>query len=190
MKRGRDTFNKFKPLINLLVSLHRLMPKFLRIKIFGFYQTTKGKKGLIMRYILLKTLAREVGDNVAIHPNVYLFNIENLSLGNNVSIHPMCYLEAKGNIIIKDDVSIAHSVTILSVNHIFKDLKIPIKEQGITMKETVINENVWVGAKASILEGVTIGSGAIVATGAVVNKNVNTNNIVGGVPAKTISIRS
>jgi acetyltransferase-like isoleucine patch superfamily enzyme len=189
MVRGRDKFRKIKPLINMLVKLYSIFPRKLRTKLFEHYRNTKGNKGLVIRYALLKTIAIQVGDNVAIYPDVYIFHTEGLSIGNNVSIHPMCYIEAKGGITIGDDVSIAHAVTILSVNHIYSDLNVPIKDQGIEYKQTEIKTNVWIGAKASVLAGVTVSSGAIIATGAVVTKDVAEKTIVGGVPAALIKAR-
>lgn len=189
MERGRDKFNKFKPIINILVKFYSLFPKRIRVILFEHYRTTKGKRGLLIRYILLKSIAKHIGENVAIAPDVYIFNPEYLSIGDNVSIHPMCYIEAKGGIKIGNDVSIAHAVTLLSVNHIYSDLNRPIKDQGIDYREVEIKSDVWVGAKASILAGVTVESGCIIATGAVVTKNVNNYYIVGGIPSKLIKIR-
>ena len=137
---------------------------------------------------MLKTLA-DIGDNVSINPNIYIFNPENLSIGNNVSIHPMCYIQASGGIKIGNDVSIAHGVTLLSESHRFSNLNIPIKDQGLDYKETIIQSNVWIGAKASILAGVTVKSGSIIGAGAVVTKEVEEYSIVGGVPAKVIKSR-
>ena len=138
----------------------------------------------------MKNISKNLGDNVYIAPDVYIFNAENLSIGSNVSIHSMSYIEAIGGVIIGDDVSIAHAVTILSVNHRYSELNIPIKDQGLEFKKTQIKSNVWVGAKASILYGTTIETGSIVATGAVVTKNVNEFSVVGGVPAKLIKKRT
>lgn len=190
MQRGRDKFSKFKSIINLLVKSCSIFPKSVRVKLFEHFRMLKGKKGFLIRYVLLKTIANDVGDNVSIHPNVYIFNPEGLSIGDNVSIHPMCYIEAKGGIRIGNDVSIAHQATLLSVNHIYSDLDIPIKDQGIEYKATEIKSNVWIGAKASILAGVVVDSGVVVATGGVVTKNVEKDTVIGGVPAKVIKRRS
>ena len=65
----------------------------------------------------------------------------------------------------------------------------PIKEQGLTLLETKICDNVWIGAKATILGGVIINSGAVVGAGAVVTKNVMENAVVTGGPAKNIKFR-
>ena len=141
------------------------------------------------RYALLKTLAKRLGDNVAIFPDVYLLNVQALEIGNNVSLQPMVYIEAYGGIRIGNDVSIAEGASVFSVNHGFKDLNTPIKDQEITSLPIEIEDNVWIGSKATILGGVKISSGTIVAAGAVVNKPTETNSIVAGVPAKLVKKR-
>ena len=150
---------------------------------------TLGYKGLVLRYALLKTIAKSCGDNVSIHPDVYLFSVSQMVFGNNVSIHPMCYIDASGEIDIGNDVSIAHATTILSTTHTFDNLDVPIKDQQIEKRKTVIEDNVWIGAKATILCGNVICSGSVVAAGAVVTHDVSANTIVAGVPARVIGER-
>jgi len=86
-------------------------------------------------------------------------------------------------------VSIAHGTSILSEEHKYSDLNQNIKDQGCELKETIIENNVWIGAGCRILAGSHIESGSIVAAGAVVKKRVKANSIVGGVPARMIKSR-
>ena len=187
--RGRDKFKKYKFLINSLVKFSYILPYQLRLKLFRSFRMLQGLKGLLIRYVLLKTIAKKCGDNVSIHPNAYIFNPQNLSVGDNVSIHPLCYIESLGEVEIGNDVSIAHGVTIMSTNHNYNQLEVPINNQGITKEKVIIKNNVWIGAKATILAGVIISSGSIIGAGVLVNKNVQENHIVGGIPAKLIKIR-
>ncbi len=85
------------------------------------------------------------------------------------------------NITIGNDVVISSGVTIRdSDNHV-------IKEVGfVKTKPIVIGDHVWIGMNVTILKGVKIGNGAIIAAGAVVNKDVKNNTLVGGVPAKIL----
>jgi acetyltransferase-like isoleucine patch superfamily enzyme len=189
MVRGRDKFNRFKPIISLLVNMCNLLPFIMRQKLFVFFRMTTGNKGLVLRYILLKSLAKGCGDNVSIHPGVYIFSPQNITIGHNVSIHPMCYIDALGVIYIGNDVSIAHGVTIMSSTHQYSNLKIPIKDQPVDQLTTEISDNVWVGSKVTILAGVKVSSGSVLAAGAVITKNVDNNTIVGGVPAKKLKDR-
>lgn len=187
--RGRDKFNKYKNLILFMVKVFSLFPYGIRTTMFDFFRMTNGSKGLVIRYILFKTLSKDCGDNVAIHPNVYFFGLKNLSVGNNVSIHPMCYIDAVGTIEIGDDVSIAHSTTILSTEHKFDNLEANIKDQGVLCKKTIIHSNVWIAAGCRILAGTVINSGSILASGAVLKEIVEKNSIYGGIPAKFIKKR-
>lgn len=65
----------------------------------------------------------------------------------------------------------------------------PINKQGESFEKIVIGNNVWIGAKATILMGVTIEDNAIIGAHALVNRNVKKNEIVGGVPIRTIRMR-
>lgn len=189
MMRGREKFRKLKPLINLLVSFLKLFPKGVRIRMFYSARYTKGNYGKLMRYALLKTIATSVGDNVLIGEGVFFLNPQKAIIGNNVSIHPMSYLECLGGLTIGDDVSIAHSTTIMTTNHGYELTDVPIKEQEVTKAEVIIRNNVWIASKATILSGNVVNEGAIVGAGAVVTKDVPSNTIVAGVPAKVIRRR-
>lgn len=187
--RGRDKFNKFAKLISFLYRFYSLFPQKVREMLFEHYRMTKGIKGLVVRYALLKTLAVNCGTNVSIHPGVYIIRPERISIGNNVSIHPMSYFDAIGEIIIGNDVSIAHSVTIMSASHNYDRTDIPIKDQGLTAGSTYIADNVWIGAKATILSGKRLNTGCVIAANCVVTKDVEANTIVGGIPNKVLKRR-
>ena len=89
-----------------------------------------------------------------------------------------------GPVCIGNHVNLAQGITVTALNHIFKDSSRRIDEQGVSTKPVVIGDDVWIGANAVILPGVTIGSHCVVAAGAVVTKDIPDNTLVGGVPAK------
>ena len=190
MKRGREIFSKAKPILRFLAKIVSIAPIRVRKNILTFFRDTKGYKGLGIRYILLKSITKECGDNVSIHPGVYLLNAEGLKIGNNVSIHPMCYLDACGGIEIGNDVSIAHGVSVLSFEHLFSNKEVCIKDQGISLRKVVIENNVWVGAKATITGGKRIGTGSIIGAGSIITHDVPKYVVVAGVPAKIIKNRA
>lgn len=187
--RGREVFQKFKPFMLALSVALKVFPKSVRAKMLVCFRRTKGYKGLVIRYVLLKTLAKSCGDNVSVHPDVYLFSVSQLTLGDNISIHPMCYIDACGEIDIGSDVSIAHGTTILSTTHSFENTDVPIKNQPVILKKTRIENNVWIGAKATVLCGNTVHSGSVIAAGAVVTHDVPGNTVVAGIPARVIKER-
>lgn len=175
---GREKFQKYKNVINLMVKCSKVIPIRFRKVLFNKFRNLNGKKGLAIRYILLKSVNDNIGNNISIHPGCYLFSVDKLEIGDNVSIHPMCYIDATGGIKIGSDVSIAHGTTILSTSHSFGDKGISIKYQEILSRETEIGNNVWIGCKSTVLYGVNIGSGSIVGACSLVNKNVPKNTIV------------
>lgn len=91
-----------------------------------------------------------------------------------------------GPVRIGNNVNLAQGITVTALNHNFEDASRRIDEQGISTKPVVIGDDVWIGANAVILPGVTIGRHVVVAAGAVVTKDVPDNCVVGGVPAKVI----
>jgi acetyltransferase-like isoleucine patch superfamily enzyme len=183
---GRKFFNRISIIINIFSSIISIFPSKLNVQVFYLLRYFPGKMGIGFRYLYLRSLAIKCGKNVSIHQGVYLKSIRKLAIGNNVSIHPMCYIDAAGGLEIKDNVSIAHSCSILTTNHQWSDISIPIKYNNIIYGKVSINDDVWIGCGCRILAGVTIGNRAIVAAGAVVNKNVENNTIVGGIPAKIL----
>lgn len=189
LKRGREKFDRYKNLINLLIKVVSVFPINFRKKAFEQFRFTKGIVGIGIRYILLKSIAKKCGENILIHPGVYIFSPEKLILGNNISVHPMSYIDATGGIIIGNDVSIAHGVTILSTSHAYEDLDIPIRDQKVLIGKTVVKNDVWIGAKATILYRVVVDNGSIIGANSLVNKSVSMNSIVGGNPSKLIKSR-
>ena len=91
-----------------------------------------------------------------------------------------------GPVTIGSHVNLAQGITVTALNHNFDDATKRIDEQGVSTRPVVIGDDVWIGANAVILPGVTIGHHAVVAAGAVVTKDVAPQTIVGGVPAKEI----
>ncbi len=107
---------------------------------------------------------------------------KHIKLGKNIFINHACTFLDLGGITIEDDVQIGPKVNLITENHPVD----PSKRKYLELKSILIKRNAWIGAGATILPGVTIGENSIVAAGAVVNKDVHDNSIVGGIPAKFI----
>lgn len=127
------------------------------------------------------------------------------SLGRQSVIESYCCINnAVGDVVIGDDtrvgihntiigpvtigshVNLAQGITVTALNHNFDDSDKRIDEQGVSTSQVVIGDDVWIGANAVVLPGVTIGTHSIVAAGAVVTKDVPPHSLVAGVPAKII----
>ena len=183
---GRTYAQKFRGIISLMSSMLLIFPKSFRLFLLKTFRGLKGRTGIIVRYILIKNLASQCGNNVCIMEDVYLHNVEKLCIGDNVSIHPLCYVDAIGEINIGDNVSIAHNCSLVSFNHTYHDTTSPIKYNPLVNGKITIENDVWIGCGVRILADTIIGERSIVAAGAVVNKNLPSHTISAGVPAKPV----
>lgn len=91
-----------------------------------------------------------------------------------------------GPVRIGNHVNLAQGITITALNHNFSDAEKRIDEQGVSTTPVVLEDDIWIGANAVILPGVTIGQHSVVAAGAIVTKDVPPHSLVAGVPAKVI----
>ena len=91
-----------------------------------------------------------------------------------------------GPVLIGNHVNLAQGITVTALNHIFENSEKRIDEQGVSTSAVVIEDDIWIGANAVVLPGVTIGHHSVVAAGAVVTKDVPPHSLVAGVPAKVI----
>lgn len=132
-----------------------------------------------------------VGRFAIIRPTNVMFNEvgEGLAVGDNSNIGPYAFVGCSGFIRIGADVLMGPGVNLLGENHNFDDRQLPIRDQGVSRKGITIGDNCWLGAGCVILAGTTIGAGAVVAAGAVVSKDVPSDTVVGGVPARVIRKR-
>lgn len=127
-------------------------------------------------------IGTEIDESTTIFAPFYTNFGRFISLGKNVFINHACSFLDLGGITIEDDVQIGPRVNLTSENHPLD----PNDRKTLILKPIVIKRNAWIGANATILPGVTIGENAIVAAGAVVNKDVPANCVVAGVPAKIV----
>ena len=132
----------------------------------------------------------EIGSSTVVMDGAYLAcNRGSIFIGTNGFIGPYCVMHGNGGLYIGNYVLIAAHTCIATVNHGITDLDVPIKYQEGSYAPVVIEDDVWIGLNATILLGVRIGRGAVVAAGAVVTRNVPAFTVVGGVPAKVIRAR-
>ncbi|MBN1187222.1 MAG: acyltransferase [Bacteroidales bacterium] len=144
--------------------------------------------GDILRYLIVKIFIKKMG-KCRIYEGVTFWYPYNIQIGNNVTINEFIYFSAYDNIIIKNNVRIGTRATFITSDHVFIDKKKPIFRQGLQNAPIIIEDDVWIGANVTILKGVKIGKGTIIAAGAVVTTDVPEYSIFGGVPAKLLKTR-
>ena len=116
-------------------------------------------------------------------PPLYSDHGLNIRVGRNVFINQACILNDIGGIEIGDDVMIGPRVSLLTTGH---PLDPGRRRRQIVAAPVAIERNVWLGAGATVLQGVTVGSDAVVAAGAVVTRDVPPRTLVAGVPAQVL----
>ena len=135
-----------------------------------------------LRELFSRLIGENVDDSFGLFPPFFTDYGQNIIVGKNVFINSGCCFQDQGGIEIGDNVLIGQQVVLATLNH---DL-MPQQRANMSPAPIKIGNDVWIGAHATILSGVTIGDGAVIAAGAVVTKDVPANTVVGGVPAKII----
>jgi acetyltransferase-like isoleucine patch superfamily enzyme len=145
---------------------------------------------------LFKGVFCKAGKNVIFHPTNSTFSYKTISIGENVGIGERAYFNATlSHIYIGNNIAFAPNVTIRGGNHRFNIIGKWITDYNESDKRkeddepVYVEDDCWIGTNVTILKGVTIGRGCIVAAGAVVNKSIPPYSIVGGVPAKVLKFR-
>lgn len=143
-----------------------------------------------IRYWLYKRRLKSCGKYVRFSNSIRIFCPRNISIGENVHVGHACVFSGQGGINIGNNVSFGPQVIIWSANHNFEDPeRLPYDDVHIP-KEVNIEDNAWIGARATIVPGVRIGEGAVVGMGSVVTKDVPAGAVVGGNPARIIKYRN
>ncbi len=142
-----------------------------------------------IKAIILRIVGAKVGKRTTIYPGVWIFPGKRLTIGDDVDLAFGVIITTNGGVVIGDRVLIGYRAQILSSNHIIPKNKEQIFGAGHKFKPVTIHKDVWIGANAIILPGVSIGEGAVIAAGSVVTKDVPSFGVVAGIPAKLIKHR-
>jgi maltose O-acetyltransferase len=141
-----------------------------------------------VRCFLLRRVLPHFGERNEIDSRVYVGDGSDVIVGSRCQINRGCRLN---RVRIADNVMIGPEVIVVGKLHRTTSVDVPMIDQGDYEKlPTVIQEDVWIGARVVVLPGVVIGTGAIVGAGAVVTRDVSPRTVVGGVPAKVIGHRT
>lgn len=141
-----------------------------------------------LRMFMLRLLGVRYGDNSKIFGGCDVLGGQ-ITLGNGVTINRCCYFDLTGSVVMEDQVGVGHGVTFITAHHEMG----PVQNRAghnlqgyISSRDIVVKEGAWIAANATIMPGVIIGKGAVVAACALVTKDVEDNTVVAGVPAKII----
>lgn len=176
----------FQPIVK---RLWLFLPAFISRTMLSLFRNGDSSFSFIIRYLCVSKLAKSCGDKVIIFPNVYFFNLQNISFGTNVSIHEMCYLEGYGGITIGNDVAIAHACSMLTTDHAIDNVSTTVKNAEAICGEIVIGDDVWLGAGVKVLKGVSVNDHSVIGAGAVVTSDMPEWSVSVGMPAKVIRYR-
>lgn len=140
------------------------------------------------RYFLCKHIFESIGDNVLIKRNAYFGDGPKIRIGNNSQIGINSIMD--NDVIIGNDVTMGPDVIIYTSSHEYKELGIPINQQGEKPhRQVTIGNNVWIGARCIILPGVSIGDNAIIGANTVVTRDVPKNAVFCGAAGSVVKYR-
>ncbi|MBR1792592.1 MAG: sugar O-acetyltransferase [Bacteroidales bacterium] len=182
IQQFRDFMNSGRPVeanSEVHQMFHQLSQEALRItaEINGRYHEPSE-----LHILLEQLLGRPIPDSVCVFPPFHTDCGKNTMLGEGVFINMGCKFQDQGGITIDEGALIGHNVVLATINHEL----MPEYRHSMSYAPIHIGRRVWIGSNATILAGVTVGDGAVVAAGAVVTKDVPSNTVVGGVPARVI----
>lgn len=142
----------------------------------------------VLRTALVARLLDYCGDGVTVEKGADVGSGRGVRVGHRSGLGVRC--QVRGPVTIGCDVMMGPDVVILTQNHNYRDATRPMIDQGLAPPQPVtVEDDVWIGARAIVLPGCTVGRGAVVAAGAVVVKDVAPYSIVGGNPARVIGTR-
>ena len=136
-----------------------------------------------IRAVWTELTGQPVDETFNLIPPVYCDHGVNIRVGRKVFINQRCQLNDIGGIEIGDDVMLGPGVNLITSGH---PVDPAARFDGITAAPIHLENNVWIGAGATILQGVTVGENSVIAAGAVVTHDIPPNTLAAGVPAKLI----
>ncbi len=159
--------------------MHELSQEALRIttKLNSSYHTPEE-----VRKLFSELTGKPVDVSFGLFPPFYTDCGKNITIGKNVFINSGCRFQDQGGITIEDGALIGHNAVLATLNHDFH----PQKRSDLHPAPIHIGKNVWLGANVTVLPGTSIGDGAVIAAGSVVTKDIPSNTVAAGVPAKVI----
>lgn len=157
--------------------------------IFGLLSIVPTVLGVFIRGIASKFLFKKVLGFPWIQPRVIIVHAERITSGTHLGINSGTYINGVGGIELGSNVLIGNNVTISSGQHPIEGEFPTIFSRIVIPKKIIINDDVWIGAGAVIMPGITLGKGSVIGANAVVTKDTDDYSVYVGVPAKKIRSR-
>lgn len=133
-----------------------------------------------------RRLGITIGAGSTILMSTEMYHADEITIGDSTIINPHCYLDGRGGLNIGSNVNISSHVLLVAGSH---DIQNGEDFAGFA-ERIVIEDYVWLCTRSTILAGITVGRGAVVAAGAVVTKSVEPYTVVAGIPARKIGERN
>jgi acetyltransferase-like isoleucine patch superfamily enzyme len=137
-----------------------------------------------VRCLIYKTLGLQIGHRVRIHRGLELRAANQVVIGNRTIIGFDCILDGRGGLVLGDDVNLSSEVAIWTMQHDHR-----AADFASVAKPVRVGDRAWLSFRATVLPGITIGEGAVVAAGSIVTRDVPPYAIVAGVPAVQVGER-
>lgn len=137
-----------------------------------------------IRQAVLRMWGARIGRESAIFRGTTVLGIEGIRIGEACVVGFRCLLDGRGGLTIGDNVVIASDVHFIAGHHLPNS-----PDFGYVLEPTVVEDHVWIASRSTVLEGVTLGRGAVVAACSLVRTSIEPMQISGGVPAKPIAVR-
>ncbi|MGK7892314.1 MAG: DapH/DapD/GlmU-related protein [Xenococcus sp. (in: cyanobacteria)] len=169
----------------VIILISQLRSRYHHLKFLGLQGIGKIPSQTIRKYLYRNYCQLEIGENTVIYNSCHLRDPHKITIGNHSSIGDLCILDGRSGLTIGNSVNISTGAWIWTLQHDPQDANFAPKGAPV-----IIEDYAWISSRTTILPGVTIGKGAVVAAGAVVTKSVAPYAIVGGVPAKKIGDRT
>lgn len=161
----------------------------LKTLVIWFLAYMPGGMGVSMRALCMPRFLKSLGKNTTLQSGLRVINPEKISIGSNCNFGQGVFITGGGGVHIGDWVGFGPDAKVWSVTHRFDDTEKPWLLQGWETKPVTIHDDVWIGAGAFVMPGVTIGRGAVISALTVVNKSVPEFAIVAGNPGRVIGWR-
>ena len=160
-----------------------------RVYVLWLIAALPGRLGRALRRMAFRRLLKELGSKNVLQSGLRINSPENVCIGSHCNFAQDIFITGGGGVRIGDWVGLGPGVRIWSVNHRFDDPDKPWQLQGWDKQPVVIEDDVWLGAGAFVMPGVTIGKGAIVSACAVVGRSIPAFALVAGNPARVVGWR-